>query len=94
MFLKEIKNDDDMFSDEAIDKRTVDIQTLLHTHVGSTRDNDEDDMDDQTTYALSVQAMQQASRMWPEEKSRPDATMKEIQPNANIRNTAKQNLRN
>ena len=60
-----------------IDKGTVDIKTLLNTHVGSTRDNEEDDMDDQTTYALSVQAMQQASRMWPEEKSSPDASMKE-----------------
>ena len=64
---EENKNDEDIFSDEEIDKSTVDIKTLLNTHVGSTRDNDEDDMDDQTTYALSVQAMQQASRMWPEE---------------------------
>ena len=73
---KENKNDEDIFSDEEIDKSTTDIKTLLNTHVGSTRDNDEDDMDDQTTYALSVQAMQQASRMWPEESTTPDATLK------------------
>ena len=69
------KNDEDIFSDEKIDRSKVDVDALMNTHVGSTKDNDAEDMDEQNTYALSVQAMQQASRMWPE-KSSPDASMK------------------
>ena len=63
----------------------------MNTHIGSTQDNEERDMDDHVTYALSVQAMQQASRRCHEEKSRPDARRKQL--NVGIRNTAKKNLR-
>ena len=61
------KNDEDIFSDEDIDKDKVDMETIMPTHVGSTRNNDEDDMTNDNTYAVSLQAMQQASRMWPDE---------------------------
>ena len=39
------KNDEDIFSDEEIDKSKVDIKTLMNAHVESTRDNEEDDME-------------------------------------------------
>ena len=52
------------------------MNRLMNTHIGSTRDNDEDDFANDSTYGLSVQAMQQASRMWPEEKSNANGNIK------------------
>ena len=80
------KNEEDIFSDEEIDKSKVDMNRLMNTHIGSTRDNDEDDFANDSTYGLSVQAMQQASRMWPEEDSKTNRNLK--------RNKAKRTLSN
>ena len=35
------KNEEDIFSDEEIDKSKVDMNRLMDTHIGSTTDNDE-----------------------------------------------------
>ena len=58
------KNDEDIFSDEDIDRETIDIQRLLHTHCGTARDDNEDEgMEEKVTYEESRDAMRRASRM-------------------------------
>ena len=59
------KNDEDIFSDEDIDRERTDVQTLLHTHCGTTRDvNEDDSLEDSVTYAHSKDAMRRANRIW------------------------------
>ena len=87
------KNEEDIFSDEEIDKNKVDMNRLMNTHIGSTRDNDEDDFANDSTYGLSVQAMQQASRMWPEEMSNTNGNLKRNKAKRRCPTTTKQNCR-
>ena len=59
------KNDEDIFSDEDIDREGTDIQTLLHTHSGNTKDNNEDKgIQDEATNEDARDAMNRASRIW------------------------------
>lgn len=66
------KNDEDIFSDEDIDRERTDVQTLLHTHCGATRyDNRDDNREEKITYEHSKDAIRRANRMWAEcEKKR------------------------
>ena len=52
------KNDEDIFSDEDIDRERTDVQTLLHTHCGATRDDNQDDnREEKITYEHSEDAI-------------------------------------
>ena len=59
-----------MFSDEDIDRDRTDIQTLLHTHSGNTKDNNEDEgIEDAAAYVNSEDAMDRAYRLWTKDKA-------------------------
>ena len=61
------KNDEDIFSDEDIDRERTDVQTLLHTHCGATRDDNQDDnREEKIAYEHSKDAIRRANRMWAE----------------------------
>ena len=65
------KNDEDVFSDEDIDRDRTDIQTLLHTHSGNTKDNNEDEgIEDAAAYVNSRDAMDRAYRLWTQDKAK------------------------
>ena len=65
------KNDEDVFSDEEIDRDKTDIQTLLHTHSGNTKDNKENEgIEDAATYVNSRDAMDRACRLWTQDKEK------------------------
>ena len=77
------KNDEDIFSDEDIDREGTDIQTLLHTHSGNTKDNNEDKgIQDEATNEDARDAMNRASRIWTaheeNRRKRTDVKKKEV----------------
>ena len=58
------KNDEDIFYDEHIGRERTDVQTLLHTHCGVTRhDNEDDNTEEKVTHVHSKDAMRRANRM-------------------------------
>merc|ERR1712110_1106286 len=62
------KNEEDIFSDEVLDREKMDVTSLLHTHWGTIRNDDVDgSRDEKTNYMHSRDAMQRTSRMWAEE---------------------------
>ena len=64
------KNDEDIFSDEDIDRERTDIQSLLHTHFGTARDDNGDEgMEEHVIYEQSRDAMRRATRMWAEHET-------------------------
>ena len=61
------QNDEDIFSDEDIDRERTDIQSLLHTHFGTARDDNGDEgIEENVIYEQSRDAMRRATRMWAE----------------------------
>ena len=65
------KNDEDVFSDEDIDRDRTDIQTLLHTHSGNTKDNNEDEgIEDAAAYVNSIDAMDRDCPLWTKDKAK------------------------
>ena len=70
------KNDEDIFSDEEIDREKTDVQSLLYTHTGATRINDEEEnMADEINANKSRDAMQRASRMWAERSPKQESAV-------------------
>ena len=52
------KNDEDIFSEEDIDRERTDIQSLLHTHFGTARDDNGDEgLEEHVIYEQSRDAM-------------------------------------
>ena len=54
------KNDEDLFSDEEIDMETVELDALLRTHIGSTRETGTDATIDEADGAADRQKKQDA----------------------------------
>ena len=62
------KNYEDIFSDEDIDRERTDVQTLLYTHCGVTRDDNQDDHREgktkKMTHEHSKDVIRRFNRMW------------------------------
>ena len=69
------KHDEDIFSDEEIDMETVELDALLRTHLGSTRDTDTDtglayvDSNDVADTLNKQDAMNRSDAYWKQQDS-------------------------